>query len=291
MTDANTQQTDQGTSDQGASGSSDAGAGGGAAEAWYAKFGDEGIRTNPAIQKFKGPEDLAASYVNLEKRFGVDPARRIDLPADPNDAEGMRAVYTKLGLPENPDGYGLKLDDKATEADKTMLSDFAKTAHELGVPPAHAKGLMDFWMGKVAAAAEAQTQSMNQAAEEGTAELKKTWGAAYDGRMREIGRLLQENGDQDLISALDASNMGRHPQLAKFLGKMMDRMAEPGGQGPGGGGGDVVLTPDQAKAARLTLEGDPVKGKALNEASHPQHKAVVAERIKLLRMENARTTA
>jgi hypothetical protein len=42
------------------------------------------------------------------------------------------------------------------------------------------------------------------------------------------------------------------------------------------------MTPAQARAAVATLEGDAVKGKALRERDHPQHKAVVAERNRLL---------
>lgn len=245
------------------------------------------MRTNPIVHRFTSAEELARGYVNLEKRFGVDPNRRIDLPADPNDAEGMRAVFAKLGLPDKPDGYGLTLDDKATDADKTMLTDFTAKAHELGIPASQAKGIMDFWMQKTAAAKAAETEAFNHAATEGMATLKKDWGAGFDGRLKEVGGLIKQYGGEALVAELDGDKLGRYPNLAKMLGAMLDRMAEPGG--PGGGSGDAAAadrlpTPDQAKAMARALEADPIKGKALVDPQHPMHKATVAERSRLLRI-------
>ena len=236
------------------------------------------------MQLFKSPEELAKGYVSLEKRFGVDPARRIDLPADPNDKDGMRAVYARLGLPESPDKYGLALDDKATDADKAMLGDFTKAAHELGLPADMAKGVMGFWMAKVAEANAAAEAAQTAQASAGVEALKKAWGLAYEPKLKEIGRALSTYGDPELQKALEGDAIGRFPNLAQMLGKMLDRMAEPGGAGGLSGeaaGADRAMTPDQAKAELRKLESDPVKGKALRERDHPQHKAVVAERNRL----------
>ncbi len=286
---ASTTQTTETASTTGtASQSSDA-----ATAAWYSSFTDEAIRTDPSVQLFKTPEDMAKGYVSLQKRFGTDPKLRVDLPADPNDAEAMRAVYAKIGMPESPDKYGLALDDKATDADKTMLTEFTAEAHKLGLPAGMAKGVMGFWMSKVAAAQEAETARMAAAAETGTADLKKAWGGAYDARLKEIGGMLTTYGSPGLQKALEGGNLGLYSDFALMMAKMADRMAEPGGAGGQTGeaaGAQRAMSPDQAKAAVKTLEGDPVKGKALLDASHPQHAAVVKERRDLLRQAEARAT-
>lgn len=264
-------------------------AGGAADKPFYESFTDEALKTSPAVQRYKTPEELADAYVNLEKRFGVAPNRRIDLPADPNDKEGMRAVWTKLGLPDKPEGYGLKLDDKATDADKAMLGDFTVKAHELGLPPGQAKGVMDFWMAKAAEANAAAAEAETAAISTGKAALQKEFGTAFDARQREIAGLTEKYFGPKIAEALKGDGLFKHPDLAIGLGKLLDRMAEPGAAGGNAGDaaqGDRGMTPTQAKAAVSTLEGDPVKGKALRERDHPQHAAVLAERNRLLALAN-----
>lgn len=272
-----------------------AGAGGGAAgaaAAFYESFQDADLKTHPSIvQNFKSPEDLAKAYVSLEKRFGVDPNRRIDLPADMNDKDGMRAVYAKLGLPEKVDGYGIQLAGEATDQDKAFLGEALQSFHELGLPAPMAKGVFEFWMGKVAAANEASAAADAEAIRGGQEALQKDFGSAFETRTKEIRNLITKEADPDLAKALEGDALFRHPNLAKFLGKLADRFAEPGA--PGGGSGDAFtpgrpMTPTQATAALRALEGDPVKGKALTDASHPMHRAVIEERRGLLMMKDGR---
>ena len=64
-------------------------------------------------------------------------------------------------------------------------------------------------------------------------------------------------------------------------------MAEPGVVGGQGGDADGALrplTPAQAQAAVAKLEADPLKGAALRDRNHAQHKAVLEEREALLKM-------
>lgn len=269
------------------------GAGGGAggagegAAAYYEAFQNADLKTHPSIHNFKTPEELASGYVNLEKRFGIDPARRLDLPADPNDKEGMRAVYARLGLPDKVEGYGFTLEEGASEADKGMLERFTKNAFEAGMPKSMADAAVKFWLGEVANAKAAEVEAFKAQAAAGVSALKADWGAAYETRSKEIGRLLNELGDKDLVAELDGEKLGNYPNLARFLGKMLDRMAEPGsagGQSGDGAAGDRPLTPTQAEGAVRALEGDPIKGAALRDRSHPMHKAVVDERTRLLSM-------
>jgi hypothetical protein len=264
------------------------GAGAAAAAPYYEAFNDPTLKASPSVQIFKTPEDLARGYVNLEKRFGIDPARRIDLPADPNDKDGMRAVYAKLGLPEKPDGYGLKLDDKASDADKATLASFAAKAHELGLPNGMAQGILQWVAEQTTAAETAQTEALTARESAGKADLTKEFGTAYEPRMREINALVTKYGDPELVTALAGDNLVSFPGVAKMLGKILDRMAEPGTAGGQGGDGDKgearALTPNQARAAVAALEGDPVKGAALRDRNHAQHRAVVDERNRLLQM-------
>ncbi|MGH6955297.1 MAG: hypothetical protein ACREEW_01375 [Caulobacteraceae bacterium] len=274
----------------GGGGNAAGGAGGGApgagageaAKAWYEGLASEGLRTSPSLQNFKTVDDLASGYVNLEKRFGIDPARRLDLPADPKDAAAMRAVFTKLGLPEKPEGYGFSLAEGASDADKAFLGRATAALHEIGLPSAQAEGVFQYWMKESAAANEAAQLQAQQARDAGMAALKKEWGGDFDRRAREIGAMMNRYGAPDLAKELDSGEkLGNHPQLALFLGHVLDAVAEDGAAGGESGdaaGSDRRLTPSQAIAEAKRIEAHP----GFRDKNHPQHKALVEERQRFL---------
>jgi hypothetical protein len=267
------------------------GAEGGAAKAYYESFADETLRTDPGVQLFKSSEELAKGYVALQKRFGIDPARRLDLPADGADEAAMREVWTKLGLPEKADGYGLELGEGATDADKSMLGKFTEFAHKAGFPANFAKAALEFWAGESAGAVEAQAAQLAERRTLGEAALKTEFGAAHETRMREITNLIKTQ-DPKGEAGLTAENLAMYPGVTKLLAKVINRMAEPGvagGQTGDAAMGDVVMSPAQAGAALVLLNRDPIKAKALADKDHPQHAAVITERRKLLAMKDGRS--
>ncbi|WP_174301170.1 hypothetical protein [Caulobacter sp. S45] len=264
--------------------SSDPPAGGAPATPFYESFQDASLKTNPRLQRLASVEDMARSLVNAESRLGVPVDQLIRLPTDPKDEKAMREVYTKLGLPDKPEGYGIKLDATASDADKAMLNDMLGVAHKAGTPPDQVKALVAWWQSKGAEFQQQQTAQAEQARAAGETELKTAWGAAYDTKSKEIGRLARDLGGPELAAELDAGKLGSHPQLAKMLGAMLDKMAEPGA--PGGrsgeaaGGLDTPLTSAQATAKARELEAHP----AFRDPKHAQHKTIVAQRNDMLRM-------
>lgn len=255
----------------------------GPATPWYEGFKDEAVRTSPVIQKFSDPEALAGAYVNLEKRFGIDPNRRVDLPADPKDEAGWQAVWAKLGRPDKPDGYGFQLGEGATDADKQLVTDYAATAHKLGLNADQARGAMQFLIDQQAKSADASKMAFEARAREGRAELHKEWGQAYETRVKDIAGAVRQYGDEALAKELDETGIGNYPNLAKMISRMMERMAEPGSL-PGRSGEAAPinrgpLTPAQAQARLRELETNP----ALRDRNHPQHKALVEERLEVSR--------
>lgn len=270
-----------------AAGAGGGGAGGGAGAAWYEGFTSPDLKTHPSIHRYKGPEDLAAAYVNLEKRYGIDPNRRVDLPADMNDAAGMRAVYEKLGAPKDANGYGFKLADGATDFDKTFMGEVTAKFHEIGLSVKQAQDLLGFMDGQTQADQQRGAAALTARVAEGEAALKTELGAAYEPRLREVEKLVAKHGDADLLKAIQGDGLKANPNLTRFLVKILDRMAEPGAAGGESGdaaSGDRAMTPSQAKAAARAIEADPAKSAALTDRNHAQHKAVVEERNRLLLM-------
>ena len=278
-----------------AGGGAGAGAGGVDPQPWFEALGDAALKTSPVIQKFKTVEDLARGYTNLEGRYGIDPARRVDLPEDPKDEAAMGAVWNRLGRPEKPEGYKFAdaiaaLPANATpeqkaqrEADLGLLTAYGAEAHKLGLTQGQAEGAIKFLEGRLQADQKAMEEAHAASVAQAQADLKKEWGQAYDQRTREVGNLLAKYAPDVVKAELAGEKMLDHPQLMIFLGNLLDQMAEPGGAGGESGTGareGNALTPSQAKAQASTIEAQP----GFRDGAHPQHKALVAERSRLLRI-------
>jgi hypothetical protein len=256
-------------------------------------FTDKGLAADKSIVRYQTPEELARGYVNLEKRFGVPAERRIDLPEDMTAPDALRPVFAKLGLPEKADGYGFKLPDGASEADQAMLGKYTEAAHKAGVPTPQARQMLDWWVQMNAESQAAQAQALTQRKSDGEAALKTAFGNAYDDRMREAGNLLARY-DPKKETGLTAENLTTFPAWTQMMMRMADRMAEPEtGAIPGGQTEqpDRPLTPAQANAKLSEFNLDQAKQTALFDEKNPAHKAVVAERNKLLEAANPRPGA
>lgn len=274
------------------------------AASYLDSFKDEALRGNASLARYKDPEDLARSYVHLESRLGV-PAHRLltvpDKPAD-QDPEGWGKLYTALGRPETVEGYGIKLPDSATDFDKTTFSDFAGKMHAAGAT----KAQMDVATAEFARAmqvtADKAKADQEAAVEAGKQAIEKHFGAKLATYETEItGKLLHAKDAQgkpiltdEEIGQLDAHLKGNSLPLIKLLAHAVDLIAEPetldgqNGQATTPGRG---MTPEQAKTARLALENDPEKSKALHDKAHPQHEVILAERRKYLSFEHPQKTA
>lgn len=253
-------------------------------KSWFDGLPDD-LKTEKSVLRHANLEDAIRAGLGAEKRLGVPADQLVRLPTKP---EEFAEVYRKLGAPETAEGYQIGLPDKATDADKALAAKFGQFMFEKGpFPPDMVKAAVDFINGETLAGMEAEETAATERRAAGEALLKKELGAAYDPEMKAVGKLLNDHGGPELAEELNLSKHGDNPRLMLVLQKVADKLAEPGGvdgngRGDGGKGG---MTQAQAKAARLNLESDPVKGVALMDNSHSMHKSVLEERSRLLRLE------
>jgi len=152
---------------------------------WYETFQDPAIKEWTATKGWKSPESAVQSAWHLEKLMGADKAGRgVIWPKDENDADGWKAIYSKLGRPETPDGYELKLEEGQ---DDSCLKAMLPKLHAAGIPKKHAHELVSAHNEFLKQAQEAQE---NQWAEESTKQfdvLQKEWGQNFE-RNSEMAR-------------------------------------------------------------------------------------------------------
>lgn len=236
------------------------------------------------VTKYDSVEKFVEGHLHALKRMGVSPERQIVLPEKPDDPGAMDEVYAKLGRPDDPKGYELKLGDGATEEDRQFAEGFREVAHKAGLSQAQMGAAIEYLNGVTGKAIEDAATAEAAAATACRAEVTSEWGEKTKIYDVEIPKLIEELGGKDAVEKLNADGLGSSATLLKVLAKVSDMRAEPG-KLPGGdapGGQNRAMTPAEAQSTLNARNADKEWGAALRQKNHPRHADVLAERQRLL---------
>lgn len=242
-------------------GSATGGQPGGAGAPWYAMEGmpaDQVQQLGEVVtaKGWKAPADALLSYVNLEKVFGADKAgRTITLPKGDDDVDGKKAMLSRLGWPETPDGYGVQIPEGPE-------GEFARGL----IPILHAEGATtkqaQALVAKVGDLQQqmdtARQEAFNAKADSDYTALKQEWGQAA-AQNEELARraaatfLTQAGIDAEGLARIEKA-IGTAP-LLKLFSSIGAKFAE-GTFVDGGGQGSGNMTPAQAQATMNAKFGD-----------------------------------
>lgn len=215
---------------------------------------------------WQSPADAVKGYIGLEKLLGADRAgRTFTIPKDEADADGWAQVWSKLGRPDNADGYELPVP-------QGQSPDFSKQAaawfHEAGVPKGQATKLAAKWNEYVQGQSQAQVQAEQDALAREHEQLKQDWGTGDAAAMqREIARraAVKLGMDETAIEALE--KVQGYSKTMKALAKMGELLGEHKAEGLSEGT-SFGITPEAAKSRKSQLMADPQwRAKAMNPAS------------------------
>ena len=103
----------------------------------------EDLREHPSLSPIKDVGNLARSFVNAQKLIGAD---KIPFPTNPTE-EDLSNIYSRLGRPETPEGYEFATDGNVITED--VAAEYAGVAHQLGLSPKQAAGILDYYKGSV----------------------------------------------------------------------------------------------------------------------------------------------
>lgn len=145
---------------------------------WYDSFADATTKEWTAQKGWKSPEAAAQSAWHLEKLMGADKAgRSVIWPKDEADVDGWKQIYSKLGRPETPDGYGLALGEGE---DDSYLKHILPSLHQAGVPKAQAAKLFEAHNAYLKQFQEQQEAKEVEASNAQFAALQKEWGGDFE---------------------------------------------------------------------------------------------------------------
>ena len=239
----------------------------------------EQYREEKSLENINSMDDLLKGYVHAQKLVG---SNKIPIPNKHSTDEDWNEVFKKLGAPENPEGYQYNFKDQ--EMDSQQVSEFNKTAHQLGLLPKQAEGLIKFYNemnGNIAANQEDQAAQAQLTTE---TELKKEYGPQFSKRLDQakklaIGTLGQEFLENTYLK--DGSRLGDNLNVIKAFSNLADKLSEDEII-KGDGTGYMTAKEIEKEIDDLTQEGSPYWNKL-----HPNHSKNVSEVLKLRELLNA----
>ena len=238
----------------------------------------EGFKEEKALDNFNNMEDFVKSYLHAQKLVGAD---KIPVPNKHATDEDWNEVFKKLGAPENPDDYKYNIKDQ--ELDQTQVKEFNKAAHQLGLLPKQAEGLIKFYNEMNGNQAASQEEAAAQAQLQTETELKAEFGPQFAKRLDQAKKLAVNSLGSEFLENTylkDGSRLGDNIKVIKAFSELADKLSED--EIIKGDGSDYMTAKDIEKEINeLTQEGSAYWNK-----THPNHQKAVQEVLKLREMLN-----
>jgi len=193
-------------------------------QSWKDSISEE-YRKDPNIEKFTEADALAKSYINAVRMIGQD---KIAIPTKNSTQEVWDEAYAKLGRPESPDKYNLKIESDVVNMDENAIKSFAEQSHKLGLNTQQAEGILDFYKNNMEGTAQQSKIDTETAQAQSEQELRQEWGRDFDAKVQQAGALAKANIDSEVLD-MTLSNgirLGDHPQIIKGFAKIASLMSE-----------------------------------------------------------------
>lgn len=230
---------------------------------------------------WQNPADVIKSYQGAEKLIGRDPSSLVTLPRA-DDPEGQRALFQKLGLPESPDKYDMKVGlTKDTAVDEGFAKNMQGLLHKANITDGQAKELIGGYNAMLLAQQEQAAKDYELNVQADKRSLLDEWRGGHDRMMNKAKTAAQTLGfTPELIDAIEkeVGYAGTYKMLAEIGAKLGEDGLVTDAKGAGFEG---QLTPQEAKAQWDQFKMDPNNVKALTDKSHPGHKTAQEKQTKL----------
>jgi len=236
----------------------------------------QSYREEKSLQNFNNMEDLLKSYLHAQKLVGAD---KIPVPNKHATDEDWKEVFKRLGAPEKPEDYKYNID----QLDQTQVAEFNKTAHQLGLLPKQAEGLIKFYNELSNNQASSLEQRAADAQLKTETDLKKEFGPQYSKRLDQAKRLAVGTlGEEFLENTIlqDGSRLGDNINIIKAFSNLADKLSE-----------DEIIKGDTsgymtAKEIEKEINELTQEGSAYWSKTHPNHAKAVQEVLKLRELLN-----
>ncbi len=248
---------------------------------WRASL-PEDIRDNPSLATIGDVNALAKSFVNAQSMIGAD---KIAIPGSHATDEDWDTVYSKLGRPENPDGYELAVNGlpEGQEADDDLVKWYRDAVHEVGLTPGQAQKFLDKYNEMSVGRMGVNEADLVAQVQQGERDLRQEYGQAFESRIELANAMLDQFGAKEIteIKLADGTALGDHPQVVKAFMEISNYIQNNMGEDSivGQKNTGLVMTPEDAQEKLNEYMG---KGTPYWDNRHPQHDFYVKEVQRLM---------
>ena len=210
--------------------------------------GDEKERAR--LERFGSPVDVYRSYREFESKRSSEGKRSAPPGADASPEE-VAAWRKENGVPENAEGYydAMGSDLVVGEADRPIVDDFLKVAHETNQAPEVTRKVLDWYFSKQQdVLAERESRDLERATFAQN-ELKAEWGSDYQHNVNRVANLLDmAGGDKEVKGALmdargpDDVPIMSNPGVLRWLASLSRELNPTATWVPGGSGSMTLNT-------------------------------------------------
>lgn len=257
---------------------------GGEGPAWLEVFPEE-AQKDPALTKYKTPDEFFKGYQNLQKMVG---AKGLIVPKDDAPQAEKDAFLNAIGRPEKPEGYKfeeLKDLDKSLTWDKTADQGLANLFHQRGIPQSAANALRNDFVGMLNNMVKQENERQTLAIQNAETALRKEWGDKFDVNKTAVAKLVLSVGGQEALDAMGGEKgLGNNPVVLKMFSKIANSLSEDQintfskGASKGSAAGNETKEQAIAKIKEM-LNAD--KNHPLWNDNDPKHFDAVAEKNRL----------
>lgn len=178
---------------------------------------DESLRGEKSLGKFKDKNELAKSYVELERKLGS----ALQMPGKDASDEDWGKFFSKVGRPEAPDKYELP----AEGLSDSLKQRIREEAFKAGATPKQVKAIVDSMVLDAKANVEAFKQQQEARKNEAVAALKKEYGAEFDSKIVLANKALVALFPSAASTFLE-NGLANHPALIRDLAALGARLGE-----------------------------------------------------------------
>lgn len=215
------------------------------------------VKNDKVWESVKDVKTLTKSYSDAVK-YNVG---AVKIPAADASPETWNAFYEKLGRPSDSTSYVLS---EAAAADPLMAG-MRDVAHQAGLTPSQWDKLRDGYNQGIESKNAANVEAYRAA----EADLKASWGGAYDQNVSRIQRTIKQLGGDEALTSVVDRGLGNDVPFLKMMHKaakaLQDEKIVSGDMN-----GAPTTEASKAELDKLTASKEYLDGR------HPEHDAAVA---------------
>lgn len=237
----------------------------------------EDLRDEKIWENIPDTPTLLKNYAHAQKFQGS----AVRVPGEDATPEEWGEFYDKLGRPEDANGYNPTLPELEGGWNEDLVSNFKKTAHDMGLTPKQVQGILNFYgpaVGDILRGDQRQKQVERMEAE---TSLREKYGAAYPQKLAVAKAAIEKYAGSELTEKLDKTGFGNDPHLIEMMVEVGELLQE---DGLITGHVEGITSPEAAKEELANIRGD-VEG-AYWDVNHPDHDEMVKKVQRLYQLTN-----